>query len=277
MRKIYLPAVCLLAGLLVVPLAAAQEQEEEESNPIIWVSFVKAQRGKSTALTQNIAQTDGPIFDQLMADGKLLGWGVGQPINHWPGDDWTHAQWATFPGWEQVNEFIGAFMATQATKSEEEKKAQQEEWESLVVAGSHYDAVNRSLILEPGGSTQRPTYLNIAFYKAQPGQAGELQKIFEEHGVPVLKKLQDEDVIGGFGLYTAELHGDYSWSHVVWYMMPGLGARDAVREALEAAEAARSEEENKAMMERFEKVFVPEAHQDRILVLTHLGGAPAEE
>ena len=279
MKTRHLLALLLAVGLLLPQFVAAQEEQEEEAQaqPITWVSFVQAQPGKGDALSKLIAEAGAKIYDKLMADGHALSWGVAQPVNHWPDDNWSHAEWVTFKDWEGVNQFVQAFIGAQMAKSEEQRAAEQAEWLEHVVPGSHFDAVNRHLVVGEPGKVERPWYINLGFYKAKPGQSGEVKKVYEKYAAPVMKKLQADGAVGGYGLYTSEIHGDHSWSHVAWYFMPGLGARDAVRKGFDAAEAARSEEENKALQEKFEGAFEAGSHSDRILLITHLGGYKAPE
>ncbi len=59
--------------------------------------------------------------------------------------------------------------------------------------------------------------------------------------------------------------------------MPSLAAYDAVGAAFDAAEQARSEEENKALMGKWMEALDLEAHHDRIVVVTHYGGGGGGE
>jgi len=275
MKTRNLLAFTLVAGLLFVPMAASADSHEQPK-PLTWLSFVKAQTGKGNALGQHIAKAGAKIYDGLMTEGKIVSWGVAQPINHMAGDEWTHVEWVTFTGWDAVDSFMQGFMAMQMAKSPEEMMAEQKEWYSLVEPGSHYDEIVRHQVLSPDTDGARPAYISLAFYKANRGQGGEVVKLFKEWGGPVLTQAQADGTIVAFGLYDHELHGDDDWTHVAWQMLPSLGARDAVRDAYDAAEEARGEEGQKALMERARAAFAEGGHTDRLLVITHLGGGGGE-
>ncbi|MDH3405104.1 MAG: hypothetical protein OEP45_15905, partial [Acidobacteriota bacterium] len=134
--------------------------------------------------------------------------------------------------------------------------------------------VNRGVHV--GGASQgRPSYMNLAFFKAKP--AADAMGRFQEYVQPILEKLSAEGEIGRFGVEVPELHGDPSWSHVFWYQTPGLGGRDAFHAALQAADEARGEAEAAAMRERWGETFESEAHWDEILAIVHWAGAEGGE
>jgi hypothetical protein len=266
----------IAAALLLAPLAAMADSHEMAAKPITWLSYVKAQTGKGSALGQHMAEGGAKIYDGLMADGHVITWGVGQPINHRAGDDWTHLEWVTFRDWAAVDTFIQGFMAMQMAKSPEQLMEEQEEWYSLVEPGSHYDAILRHQVLHPS-DMGRPAYFRLGYHTVKPGQGSAMQELFEENAVPVLSELQAAGTIGGFGLATSEVHGGTRGSHLFWYALPGLAAIDAVDAAFDAAAAGRSEEENKALMGKWMEALEWDAHHDRIIVVTHYGGGGGGE
>ena len=275
MKNRKLLTLSLVAALLLVPLAASADSHDQ-SMPITWLSFVKAQTGKGGALGQHIAKGGAKIYDPMMADGHVLSWGVGQPINHLPGDDWTHVEWVTFSGWAAVDAFMGAFMAMQMAKSPEEMMADQEEWYSLVEPGSHYDQIVRHVFFQPVADAGRPAYISLGMYHAQAGQDSAVMEFYEEYAKPVMAQLQADGQIMSYGMYVEDIHAGSGWTHVGWHTMPSLSARQAMIDAFDAAAAARGEDGQKAFMSKAMATFKP-GHQDRILVITHLGGSGGPE
>ena len=62
MKTRQLTALAVLAGLLLVPLAATADNHEEPQ-PLTWLSFVQSQPGKSNQLTQHLAENGAKIYD----------------------------------------------------------------------------------------------------------------------------------------------------------------------------------------------------------------------
>jgi hypothetical protein len=273
MKTRRLLTLSLLVGLLLAPMVA---NAQDESKPLTWLSYLAAQTGKGGPLGQYLAENGAKIYDPLMAEGHVVSWGVAQPINHNPGDEWTHVEWVTFSGWAAVDAFMQAFMGAQMAKSPEQLTAEQEKWHSLVVPGSHFDEINRHQVIHVSAES-RPAYFNLGYHSAKPGQGEAVQKLYEEYGVPVLSELQAAGTIGSFGMSTAELHGGSDSSHLFWYSLPSLGAREAVDAAFEAAAEKRGAEAQGEVMAKFAAAVDFGAHHDRILLVTHLGGAASGE
>ena len=61
--------------------------------------------------------------DGLKADGHVLSWGVGMPINHRANDAWNVVEWVTFRDWAAVDAFMKSFMAMEGTKTPEQAAA----------------------------------------------------------------------------------------------------------------------------------------------------------
>lgn len=255
------PLSILVILVLILPtLAVAQD------GPVVWLSMVQAREGQSEALTRIIIEHNSALYGALMEQGAVQLWGVAQPIVHRPGMDYSHVEFAVFTNWAGADVFMGTFMASLQAMSEEERQARQEEWQSAVVPGTHYDVINRGVHL--GGTPEgRPGYLYLAYLKARPG--ADVMAYYEEVSVPLFEELSAAGQIGHFGLEVQEIHSDPSWSHVVWYEMPNLAAEDAVHAAMDAAEAARTDEENAALQARVAATIDLDAHWDQIMLVTH--------
>lgn len=275
MKTRQLMALCLLAGLLLVPLAAAADSHEAGPRPLTWISYVMSQNGKGFELSQYIGAEGSKIYDGLMADGHILSWGVAMPVNHRPGDDWNVMEYVTFRDWAAVDAFMGAFMGMQMSKSPEEMKASQEKWYSLIEAGSHYDTIYRHMVFEVGDDMTPPSYFNLGYYDAKPGQGEALMGQFKKYGKPVMGKLMEAGTIKSWGVAVPEVHGGAADSHVMWWGMDALAARDAVWAGMEAAAKERGEEAQKAAMEEWMAAVDMSGHHDRIMMVTYKGGSAA--
>lgn len=261
--------VMTLVAALVLPAASFAQD-----GPVIWVSFLKAKPGQSEALGQMLVKSDGPLLDRLVEEGAALEWGVGMPILHNGNDPYSHAEWVTFADWSGVDKFMAGFMASMMAMSPEAQAASQAEWEQNVVAGSHSDSILRGVRGKPDSAA--PAYLRLGYYKVQSGQEENAVALWDKVAAPLYEGLSDQGVLS-YGLFTPEVAGDYSWTHGSWYGMSELSARDAIRTAQEAAAAARSEDENVALMKSFADIFEPETHYEVILMVTHFkaaGSAP---
>jgi len=262
-----------LVALLLVPGAVmAQDQPA-----YIWINQIKAQPGQGDALIQMWLEEDSKVLNPLVDSGQALGWGVALPVAHAGNDPYSHVQWISFAGWAGVDAFMAKFMESQQGKSEEEKTAMAEKWQSVVVAGSHSDMINRSVHLG-SGAPGSGGYINLGYYTAKPGKMSDAKKFYDDVAVPVYEQLVADGKIFNYGLHVPTVHLGESWTHMGWYWSADLAARDAVSAAFDAAEEARSEDENKGIGERWAETFNPEGHTDQILMVVHhyAGGGGGE-
>ena len=181
----------------------------------------------------------------------------------------------TFRDWAAVDAFMGKFMAMQMSQSPEEMKASQEKWYSLIEAGSHFDTIYRHMIFEVGEDMTPPAYFNLGYYDAKPGQNEALMGQFKKYGKPVMGKLMEAGTIKSWGVAVPEVHGGTAGSHVMWWGMDSLAARDALLAGFEAAAKERGEEAQKAAMEEWMAAVDMSGHHDRIMWVTYKGGSAA--
>lgn len=278
MKRRQLLVLTVLAGLLLAPLAASADSHEMGPKPLTWLSYVMSQPGKGSDLTQHLAKSGAKIYDGLMADGHILTWGVAMPINHRAGDDWNVVEWVTFRDWAAMDAFMQAFMGMQMAKDPEQLMAEQKEWMSLVEPGSHYDEIVRHMVVAraPEGAAP-PAYFSLTWVPVKPGQSGPLKNLWQENVQPTLAALQADGKIGAFGMAAAEVHDGSGPTAMLWTALPNLAARDAVDAAMEADAMKRGEEAQKQMMEKFASMVDFGGHHDRILLVTHNGGAGTGE
>ena len=274
MRARRLTILPLALALLLLPIAANADSHEKAPKPLTWISYVQSQTGKAQALAMSIGTNGAKIYDGLMADGHILGWGVAMPVNHRADDSWNVMEYVTFRDWAGVDAFMEAFMADMMSKTPEQTMAEQKEWYSLIEAGSHWDAIYRHQLFETS-SMVPPAYFNLGFYDAKPGQEDALTGQFKKYVAPVMAKVMEAGKIDSWGVAVPEVHGSGGGSHVVWWGMPNLAAREAVVAAWGAAAKERGEEAQKAMMEEFAAAADLGSHHDRIMMVVYKGGSAA--
>lgn len=261
-RLISLAVLFLIAA---APLATAQE-----SGPITWLSFETTKSGKSRDLIGATIKEDGPMYDELLANGTLSSWGIAIPITHTPKDHMNFMLWASMSGWSKVGDLEAGFMKLFATRTPEQMAEGQKLYNEAVVEGSHHDWIIRHHVSQQGDGSQAPKYFRIGYYKATPGNEGKLTAMYKKYFQPVYQKLLDEGTITSFGLSTQELHGVGDWTHIGWYTMSDLGAIDKVQAATDGVVTEEMGAEIGPMMDQ-------SAHWDEVLLIVHLGGTNPEK
>jgi hypothetical protein len=255
---------------LFMAVGAVAIADSHEEKPIyVWISMIQAKPGQSQALTGYMIEEGMKNYDPLVASGAAADWGVAMPIVHDGNDPYSHVEWVAFMGWEAVDAFMGAFMAKQQSMSPEEMAAADEKWQSMVVDGSHSDQINRSIHIG-SSSPVKGSYIHLGYFSAKPGKASAVKDVWGEFAAPIYDQLIADGSILNYGLHVPAIHRGENWTHLAWYLSENLAARDAVGNAFDAAEAARSEDEAKAWQSRMMETFERE-HEDQILVVAHHG------
>src|ERR1700682_2285576 len=79
-------------ALLVFSAPAALSQMEQAQPVYTYVSQFQVPRANWAQFAEDTEKTTNPIFQRLMADGAILGWGDFENIVHTP-DGMTHGAW----------------------------------------------------------------------------------------------------------------------------------------------------------------------------------------
>lgn len=261
--------VTTLALMLVSLAAIGVADSHEEPDILVWINQVKAQPGQGDALV-GLLMKDAAVLDPLVESGAALEWGIAMPVVHSGGDTGVRYQWITFAGWDGTDQFMTAFNANMQSMSEEERKAMGEEWESIVLHGSHMDQIDRSVHVGTQNLT-RPTYIHLSYWSALPGKGSDAMSFYKDNVAPIYDQLVADAKVQNYGMHVPAVHHGEEWTHMSWFMSSNLAARDDVSGALEAAAAARTEEEETAW-EATTEIFEP-GHEDQILMVVHHKGS----
>ncbi|MFQ5662523.1 MAG: hypothetical protein ACE5HL_01655 [Terriglobia bacterium] len=262
----------LLGVVLSLLFAPALALGQQETQPITWIGFFKAQPGKGEDFVGLIMEYDKPVLDKLLADGTIMAWGIDAPWTH--GDDtWTHSLWATMANWGQLGRLEKAFEEAQKARSKEENEKLEQKFRATIVAGSHRDLILRELVfaLKPSGAEGNPAkpYTRVALYKVKPGKGEQALKLYKKVAQPVYEQLLAEGTIIGYGLNVQAVHSNPEVTHAGWIVANDLSALDRIREAFQEADKKRSKEEQAWLESQFRELFVSGAHRDFILRAAH--------
>jgi hypothetical protein len=85
----------------------------------IMVSYYQAKRGKFSEAMRVWRETTKPIYDELLAAGKVVNYGLFVPEIH-RGEKWTHLGWYSAPNLASQDLVSQAFEAARAARSQEE-------------------------------------------------------------------------------------------------------------------------------------------------------------
>lgn len=254
----------LAAALLAAPALPAAA--DHHAGPIAWVILDTVKPGKSADYIRLVTENYGPTLDGMMAEGKLLGWGLAEKANADGG--YTHAGWAVYPSWAAYQAVEDAFGAAFADVPPEDQAALATAFADATEPHAHLIRLLRSVTFETAENAPPPRYLVTGDWYALPGKDKEALALLQGAG-PIFEGLLTSGALVGGGIYRPELH-DGSSTYVTWYSFTDLGAMDKLNDAFAAA---GDDAPSSAAMAA---LFDMNAHRDTLWQIRHLGGAPGE-
>ena len=259
MRGLSLVSVCLLtlAAVLAAGLPAAA-QDGDAVEPLTMIAHFQAPPDDS--FPDWVRSTYGAAMDGLMAEGKVLSWGVVMPVFH-QNMDTTHSVFVTATDWAAIEAAFQAIDTREGAMSAEEQAATGELFSKMDMS-THRDELVRHLRFEVGGDGTPPTkYYDIGYHAARPGKGQQVMELYDRMIKPVYDQLLADGVVTGYGVFVPEQHAGEGWTHAGWAGLADLAKMDAVSAAFAAAEASWTPEDFRLL----DEVFENSAHTDLLL------------
>lgn len=225
-------SVRLFVSVLVFLIAATAFAQAQPPQPpqLTWVRFFNVDFTKGNEWVAYQKQSTAAVFNKLLTDGKIAGWGMGTPVVL-AGQDYTYAIWVTMQNWsgaDAVNDaFESAMMKMTPAEMEKEMKMRG------AVKSMPRDVILRHLAQAStlSASTTPPKYVRLTYYTINPGRSDDALSLFREVE-PRYADLAKSGAIGGYGFSVQELVTDPSWTHMVWYFTNEMARFDDVRSAV---------------------------------------------
>ena len=256
-RYLYvLAALCLtLAAFAQTPPAPPQ---------LTWIRYYEAVPGHEMEFAKLLSESGKPIFDKLIADKKVVGWGLAVPMSH-TGESWTHVAYVGLADWSAVEAMNNAFEAMDAKMSPAQLKKMDEQFMAALKPNSLRDVVIRHL--SQGGPTNmtKPKYIGVDTYVIKQGRFEDAVGLFNEWAKPVFTDTAAKGTFGPWGLSSQEMVTMPGWTHMIWYFMNDLTAIDQ----LNTATMALGPMKLKGYDVRLRDMSEPEKHQGQILRIVY--------
>ena len=256
-RSIYvLVAFCLALSALAQP--------QPQPAQLTWVRYYEAQPGKDQDLVRLLSESGKPVFDKLMAEKKVVAWGIVVPVTRIEGETWTNAAYVTVPDWSAIEAMVSAFEAGDAKMSPADMKKLDEAFMATIKPGSIYDVILHHVSQAPPPSappTMRLKYVGVDMYVIKEGRAMDAVALFNEWGKPMFSDAAAKGKLGPWGLSMQAIHTSGDWRHMVWYFMNDLSVIDQ----LNAANLAMDPMKLKGFDVRLRDMSEPEKQRSQIL------------
>lgn len=256
-RSIYvLVALCLAVS--------AFAQQPPQMAQLTWIRYYEANPGKEMEFTKLLSESGKDIFGKLIADKKVLGWGIAVPMSH-TGETWTHVAYVALADWSAVEAMSSAFEAADAKMSAAELKKMDEMFMATMKPNSVRDVVIRHLSQGLPSNMTKPKYIGVDTYVMKQGRNEDALGLFNEWAKPVFSDIAAKGKLGPWGLSSQEMVTTPGWTHMVWYFMNDLTAIDEAN----AAQMALGAMKLKGYDVRLRDMSEPEKHQGQILRIVY--------
>jgi hypothetical protein len=136
-----------------------------------------------------------PVFDKLIADGTIIGYGFFKMAAHTEGSP-NHGGWWTATSMAGVLKVLSV-LATQPAPADIEKIQAASKHSDLILTSRHYAA--------HAGSFDNG-YLRVATYRSKPGQGEAVDKVINSYIIPFLDKLMAEGALHSYSVDREVIH-----------------------------------------------------------------------
>lgn len=228
--------IVLVSLLLVAASAFAQQAAPPK---LSWVRSYVVERGREADFMNLVVEETKPVFDALLKEGKIAGWGVAVPITH-SADPATHHIYAALPDWSGADAIADAIEKADAAKTPAQMKRMMD-LASSIRAGSVRDIVLRHLVQSTTAPLRPARYLRTDLHVIKAGREGDAVQLFNEWAKPIFLDLAAKGTVSLWGLSVHGVPdgGADGWTHMCWYFMPDMAGQDAIDAINENAQKTR--------------------------------------
>lgn len=238
--------LAVLVVLLVLPLlASAQMQQEPPTFTMVseWV-IPRAQWDDYVAFGKKNAQ---PVFEKLLADGTIIGWGMYETIVHQE-DRETHGSWFEATSIANIEKTLAELRKLPPNP--------------IINTVKHHDFLIRSPLARRKVGNGTNGYLLVASTKVQPGKGQEWRDLYDKYTKPGYEEAFANGLLTGFWIDVEQVHTDDPGLRYSVLLFPSADAMDKFGAAGQAAAAKRGAEANQAIGRMFADVSVAGVHRD---------------
>jgi hypothetical protein len=196
-KKSLVLAVALLATAAGSFSARAQGTDEKEKPPIYtYVAEWDVARPDWPAFEKYDA-AQKPVFEKLMADGTIIGYGWFKMAAHTEGGP-NHGSWWNATSMANLLKVL-SLLASQTTPPDVER---------IEAASKHFDLILVSREYGVHSGSFDDGYLRVGMWKAKPGEGQAMDKAIKGYIVPMLEKLLAEGSIHAYQVDHEAVHSD---------------------------------------------------------------------
>jgi hypothetical protein len=198
MLKSAVLAVALLTTAAGSFSARAQGGTDEKEKPPIYTYVAQWDVARSDwPAFEKYDAAQKPVFDKLMADGTIIGYGFFKMAAHTI-EGTNHGSWWTATSMANLMKVL-SLVGTEPVPADIQK---------IEAASKHFDLIltSRHYAVNPGSFENG--YLRVATYRSKPGQGEAVDKVINSYIVPFLDKLVASGALHSYSVDHEAIHSD---------------------------------------------------------------------
>ena len=241
-------------AIAAVCLSVAAAAVAQEMQPVTTVASFHVKPGSASDFMAVVEEMDVPVFDELMASGAVLAWGLSTPVVHLPGQA-SHSIWWTSSSIAQMDQVIAAFEAAEKRIAEESPELF-EKMLGSVDFDRHGDEVLRDVVINVGDGQgpapdDRP-YTWVFTVKTKTGMEDEYLEAWKANFKPLMDDLVVKNLVNAYGVSVQAVQTNPDVSYSIWVSFSDFATYEKARLIYIAARSELPEdvfEKTQAMLE----------------------------
>jgi hypothetical protein len=248
-----------LVPLVLLFALCATSTFAQQPPKLTWLRFYQVTPGKDADFMR-LLDSSKAMLDKLIAEKKVVGWGVAVPLTHTE-ELWTHVVYVGLADWAAAEALVKGFEASDAQLPAAEMKRMGEMAMASIKPGSVRDVILHHIAQSEAPPMAPPKYIGVDYYTVKQGRHGDAVALFNEWAKPMFTEQATKGKLGPWGFSTQTESGDYT--HMVWYFMSDLGALDESDAAMKAMDPMKL----RGFDVRLRDLSEPEKHRTQLLQL----------
>lgn len=212
-----------LVPLVLLFALCATATFAQQAPKLTWLRFYQVPAGKDADFMRLLNDSSKALFDKLIADKKVVGWGVAVPLTH-TSEPWTHVVYVGLADWAATEAMVKAIESSDMGRAPADMKRLGDMAMSSITPGSVRDVILHHIVQSEAPPMAPPKYIGVDYYTVKQGRAGDALALFNEWAKPLFTGIATKGKFGPWGFSTQNNSGDYT--HMVWYFMSDLTALD---------------------------------------------------
>ncbi len=250
-----LKRIMFVVALLLFNAPAGLSQMEQAQPLYTYVSQFQVPRADWAQFAQDSEKATNPIFERLLTDGTIIGWGNFENIVHTP-EGMTHGSW-----WSATS-LAGITHVLDELRKVGPRPGQ-------IAATKHEDLLMRTVMYRASSVSGATGYLRVVCTVAQPGKGDDYVATVKKYLGPTFEEQFKKGVATYYGFDEQYVNTQVPSLRCLVITYPNAEAMNTWATAIATAFDKMSPDERKGWEDAQASTTVPNSRRDLMARITH--------